>query len=683
MSVSRDNPLSIDVLEDYSGQPDIQGELKELVENIRSVDNANAGWARKQLRLIKERFGKRKKKRVPWVGASNVNIPLTDGVIRRWRPGIVSLVYDADPIAFFTARSNDDYEPARSAESFFTWLFTERMDTARDLARLADLIAARGHAYSREGWKYETERQARVVNVADLFPNGVEEFIAGQRMQEQQVAQQMLDAGQEAPPQRSPVDLVALRLANEYGMSLRDPEEAEQLSQAAQGILQGASFVRLVYEEIREDRPDWAAIDPLNVIVEQEGNPEQAPFVVVIHEYTRNGLRRAARDGQFLPRAVRAVLEKVDEQARGTDRTNRSGGAGGAAVRQQVRDFMHRRAGINRTHSQARETPRIPVWEGFCYLDLNGDGIKERCVLWYAPHQEVVLALYEYPMPFSEWPITLFQLEPHADRPVDSRGFPELLNEFNKLVNAYHNSRVDAGQILLAPVLQRTASSINYAQKIDWRPGQIFDVAQPGDIQPIAQDLRILGELIQEEQVTKREAETYIGTFDATLNQLNNPAERRTASEVNVITQLSANIFGLDSRIFQASMARSFQKIWKLWLEFGERETYFRVRGEPQPRLARKHEIDDEFDIVPAGSPSSTNKSFLLTNMKEMLPVVLQDQTGRFDAQELLKKYLQLIDYQLAQQIVRSPEQTAAAQQVMQAAQSLQGDEGQGPDMAV
>lgn len=663
MSLRRDNPISIEVLEDLT--PQLLPQIDPLVKQIRDVDNANSGWGRRQLEMIRSRFGKRRKKRVPWVGASNMNVPLVDGIVRRWRPGITSLILDANPVAFFVSRTSEQMDGARIAEQFFTWLFIEHMETPPELMRLVDLLATRGHVYAREGWKYTTEREARIAQVSQLFPQGVGQFLLESR-------NRLTSNPQPEQPQIDDEVLIARELAAEYDLRLDDPDEQPMLIEAARRILQGADKIRLVYERVECDRPDWQALDPINTIAERVGNPETAEFFVVLHEVTEDNLMRMARDGAFPEPSARAVLDRINESNRQDGPSgNRTGGAGGSMVRQQIKDFMDRRAGATRIDTDRKTTRRVTLWEVFCKLDVNGDGIKERCVLWYSPEFDVPLATYEYPMPFSEWPITLFKFEPHAETPTDSRGIPELLSELQKLVNAYHNARVDAAQIVLAPVMQRRTVSADFAQRIQWRPGAMIPVQQVGDIAPIPQDFRILTGLLQEEQFNQRLAESFIGTFDATINQLNQPTERRTAAEVNAITQLAQNVFGLDARMFQVSMARSFRKVWKLWLEFGPEQTFFRVTGEQTPRFARKSEIEDDFDITPAGTPSSTNRAFLLANMERILQIIISDQSGRFDVGALLESYFKLIDLNLAKAIVRSPEQTQAAQVVQNAASAL------------
>ena len=61
--------------------------------------------------------------------------------------------------------------------------------------------------------------------------------------------------------------------------------------------------------------------------------------------------------------------------------------------------------------------------------------------------------------------------------------------------------------------------------------------------------------------------------------------------------------------------------------------------------------------------------------MERILQIVINDQSGRFDVGKLLDKYFKLIDYNLAKDIVRSPEDTKAAQDVMKAAQAVTGEQ--------
>ena len=657
MAISRKNPISIDVLEAIAeiSAEDLEKQVKELVKNIEEVDQDLIGWLRKQAELVRLRLGDRRGRNIPWKNASNINVPLIDGIIRRWRPGVASLILDAEPVAFFTAQSKEDFDAARLAEQFFTYLVLTYMDATYPVIQLVDLIAWRGHAYTREGWKYETSREARVVPVDHLFPNGVEETIA----QMQQAAAQQ----QQEPP--SPEDIVVTALEQEYALDRADENEGPMLLASAQKILGGAQFIKLVYRTVAVDRPDWQPIDPLNVITPQNQDPERGEFFTIVHSMTRDELRAMAIDGHLPQGRVDRVLASKTmsgDEAAGTKTAD--------GQRTIIQNIMDRVAGkAQNSPNSGGKLNKIPIWEVYCKLDLNGDGERERCILWYAPKEKLVLTILDFPYPFETWPVTLYPFEA-APRPVDNRGIADMLRPLQKIVSAYHNARIDAAQIVLAPVLLMRVSGGNYRKSIKWQPGSVIPVGNTTDVVPLTQNLAILNGLLQEEQTNQRLAETYVGVFDATLTNLQQRGERRTAAEVNAIQGISSNIFGLDAKIFQVALSKSFTKIWQLFVDLGPTELFFRVTGEELPKIARKHEIVRSYDIRAAGTPANTNRSFQIAALERImsspltLPLV---QAGKVDGAELFRQWVTLVDYNVAKRIIMSPEQSANAQLIAQA----------------
>lgn len=617
-------------------------------------------WLNRQARLIKLRMGIREgTKTVPWNDSSNVSVPLTDGLIRRWRPGVASLILDAEPVAFFTAQEPDDFDAARAAEPFFHFLFLEEMQAVNPAVQLVDTLAWHGHVYTRQSWCYRTARQSRVVPVASLFPRGPVAYV-------EEITQAALaQSPGEDPP--SPVEIIALRLRDEY--DLTDPQEEPLLLESAARILNGEPYVKLIYRRIVEDRPDWQVISPLNVIVPQDQDPEDAEFFCIIHMLDEDALRGMAIDGHLPPDRVRAVLDQVSRK-----RAPTSDGSANA-VRDRIRDLMDRRAGRSGQQSE-REVGQFPIWEVYARIDIDGDGERERCVLWYAPDLNMPIALLDYVFPFDKWGITYYPFE-GARRPIDNRGIADMVKSLQRIVNGYHNMRIDASQMLLAPVLlARQGGAMNWKESVQWRPGAIIPVTSTEDVKPLVHDLRILTQLLQEEQSHQRLAETYVGVFDATLTNLLQSSERRTAAEVNAIQGLSASIFGLDARIFQTSLTRSLNQIWNLWLEFGPSETYMRVTGEA-PVPVKKSEIGRNFDIRAAGTPANTNRSFQIAALERAMQAIFSNplvlQSGRVDFSLLVERWLSLLDHNLARAIIRPPEEAAAVQTILQAAQGISG----------
>ncbi|MCI0354829.1 MAG: hypothetical protein L0099_07310 [Acidobacteria bacterium] len=670
MAVGRGSPMALEALTDLGGEEQLRASIEDLVLRIRAVDEQQRGWLDQQLRLEKMRYADRYPRDVPWRNASNTSVPLIDGIIRRWKPGIAALVLDAEPVAFMSPQEKTDVDAARLAEQFFDFLFRIHMNTPKEVMLLVDLIAQRGHAYAREGWRYRTARQVRIVNVADVFPGGVDVLV-------QAAATQQLQEGAEDPsaPQLDPVEVVMRALATEYELDPTNPVDGQMLADAATKIIAGATYVKLTYRRVVDDRPEWMALDPMNVIVPPDEDPEQARFFCVIEDMSPDDIRSRAIDGLYDAEATKRVLEKINEN------TEKVGGAGSSdRIRQVLRDVQNSRAGITERHGTTRNMKQLPstsVWEVFALLDVNGDGEQERCILYYAPEFEEVLGLVEYPFPFDSWPVTLFVLSGDKRRPIDVRGIPQMLKPFQKLINAFHNARVDASTILLAPMMQMRTTG-NAKRTINWRPGGVVPVQQVGDIAPISMDLRVLQGLLQEEQVNQRIAETYIGVFDATIQSLQG-RERRTAREIGAITDVSSSIFGLDAKLFMLSLSRSMNKVWDMYLEFGPPEMFFRVQGEELPKLAKKAEIGRQFDLRASGTPANTNKQFVLANVEHAMqilfssPVVLQ--SGLVDVGEVLKDWLKLLDFKMAGRFIRGPEQAAAVQQILQAAQ-ISGGEG-------
>lgn len=678
--IERTNPIGIEA----TGQvkPDLTPQIKELHERIRQADQDRRDWTKKQQVLIEQRRGIRKPKTVPWVGANNDNWPVTDGVIRRWKPGIISLVLDADPIAYFLAKRPEHIEPARSAQAFWHWKFGKIRDVRRTAFYLADLIAQHGLAYTHEGWDYHIERKCRVVRSEELFPGGVQAALDTVNQQITQANAQLIQAiqaGQADPstpqtPLMQPDEFVRETLITEYQLGDQG-NEMEQVEHATQAILQGAPYVKLYYHCVERDTVAWAAMSPLNVVVPSRcADVEYADFITIVFHMTADEIRAKVRDGVFTNEAAQRVIARMRTSRQG-DTTDRDADFDSttASARTSIQDILDDIDGVETRHSRS-EPGTEPIWKVYTRLDIDGDGIRERVILWYHAPTSTTLSITEYPFPFPEWPVTPYEFEHNDKRPYQARGIAEMLTVFQKQVNRLHNARLDAIQIVLSPMFAVRSVGGQINRNIRFRPGQFVPVQSPGDFAPVPHDVSGLYQFLQEENYTKTLAEQYVGVFDSSITDALSPAERRTATEVESINASVTNVFGQDATLFQTSFAKSMGKLWKLWVEFGPPEEYFRVTGEDQPRLARKYEIAHDYDIEPAGTPANTNKALALSRAREMIQLFAPDQTGLINKHYLYKNYFDLTDRELSKLIVRTESDAAAVQQILQAAQVAAGE---------
>lgn len=670
--IDRGNPTGIQATGEIP-QDAVTEQIKRLHRRIQDAESERTMWLDKQKKLIEQRRGIRKKKATPWPGANNDNWPITDGTLRRWKPGIVSLILDSDPVAYFWAKRPDHIDAARSTQDFFHWLFHDMEDVKYTATKLADYVGLHGLGVTHEGWDYHIERTCRVVPVKTLFPDGVEAAVeqmnAQIRIQNEQLAVAAVqNPDQELPPpmaELSPDQLVRTVLQTEYQL---DEVDEEQLAMATQKILAGAEYVKIYYMSVARDKPAWQAFSPLDVIFpSRTPDPEKGDYVALAYRMSEDDIRKMVRDGQFDGEAAEAFISKM-RQARAHQEANPFDGRFGGA-RGMITDELDSAEGLTTVGKHNAEPGLEVVWKVYCKLDVNGDGILERVVMWYAPKQAIVLAIHDYPFPFEEWPVTFYFFEKNDDRPYSSRGVAELLHTFQKQTNKLHNARLDAIQILLAPMFKVKSTGNQINRNIKFRPGQFIPVKDQNDFTPVQMDMQPLFHFLQEENFTKTLAEQYIGVFDSSLLQPTS-SERRTATEVEAITAQISSVFTLDATLFQASFARSLMKLWKLWREYGKDEVYFRVTGEEQPKLVRKSDIAYDYDIQPAGTPANTNKALALARSREALQLFAADMSGLINRHELYKNYFELTDRNLAKRIVRAPEEAALFQQMLSVVQA-------------
>lgn len=678
MSTIRGNPLHLQVTGNII-TPDLEGAVQDLWERVLEGDNARQEWIRKQEKLIRQRRGIRKRKVMPWPGANNHNWPLTDAIIRRWKPGMAALVSKADPITYFVPTKPEMVEAAPLAQKYFHWRFTTMDGVLKTVMELTENLAQYGVGYTRQGWDYRTEKNCRVVNVNYLFPNGVQAAVDQtneQLAQARAQAQEAIAAG-EAPPEvleqipqeKTAEQLVMEVLEDQYILRTDDPLEASQLAEATEKILDGASMVKFYYTTEVTDKPCWKSVDPLKVFYPPRNtDPDEAEYIGIIHQIHTDSLRKMALDGKLDPDAVDVLADKIEARSTGDpDRGDEFDQVAGSS-RSGIQQILDQSDGVSQ--GDVDEPNIATVIELYCHLDIDNDGLLERCVVWFHPETKMVLSLTPFTGPFKEWPVVKFEFEHTSTRHYSPRGIAELVTVFQGTVNKLHNSRLDAIQITLSPMLQKRSNAGRVERSIRFMPGAIIPVQTVGDIAPLQMDTSGLLQSLNEENVTKGLAEQYIGTFDpGVLSQ--NAQDRRTATEIEAVLSQTQTIFSNDADLFQAGMAKVFSQIWKYDNDLGREDLFFRVTGEEEPIQAKRHEIAFDFDIVPAGTPANTSQPLQLARVREAISMFINDPTGVVNKRQLYKRYFDLIDHNLGRIVIRDEQEAALFQQMQQAVAAM------------
>jgi len=629
MGLARKNPLSVRVL---GRIPVDEDRVSDLISEISTADEARAEWLNKQYALTRQRYGIREGKAAgPWPGSSDLRIPTQDKAIRRWKPKILSLVFDSQPIAYFRALEPGDVESAQAVEHFYDWLFRIHMEESlEECCYLADLIAHRGFGFLQISWDYRTEDETRLVELRDLVS------------EDQEISDE---------------DLAEL-LRAQYDL---DPEEIDPEMLAA---LRRGERVTLKFQTVVADRPRITARDPVQVVAPPRATSvADAPWICVQHVFDARTLQAMGRDERFDEAAVARVLEHVQgDKADGQAGRERQAPA---PLGPDEEALLDRHEGL----SVVEDLFNIEVWEIYTWVDAPE---RRRAVYWIHPASQTVLAAHPYVLPFHGWPLVRFDFEKTYRRWYGSRGISNMLSPLARAINKLHNARLDAIAIQLAPVFKWVAPAGVPPRSIRFAPGQFIPVSDLGDIAPLTNDLRNIPMYTQEEYQTRQYAEDYAGIYDSSLMNALNPTERRTATEVNYVAEQMQGSFSLDAKLFQQAMAEVHRMVWQLWYEFGRPEVYYRVMNEEAPRLFRKLDAAFNYDVVPVGTPANTNKAIELARAREALQLLAADQSGVIDRAELFKWYLSRLDYLLSKRVIRGTQEQQAAQVLLAAANEIQ-----------
>lgn len=648
----RPNLLGLDVLGLIRlGQSDDEQHraIARLITEGLSADGTRVSWFERQKALTKLRYGVRTKKDFPWPGCSNISIPVIDAQIRRYKPLLMRLLVESDPVVEFVGEDPEAIEAERVAEQEYNWLFRQNMNATEAMAYVVDLMCHRGFGFAQVGWEYRTEYECRIVDVASL----------------------LRQAGDQAPQDvAGMVQLIQLA----YDITPNDPKVIRNLQVAAQAALDGRPYVKIAWKRVVADRPAVWDRDPVQIIAPPRcPDIGQSEWVIVQHILSAREIQQRETDGFFVGgTASRITNDLLREKATGA-------GADGAwsttlSMERQLNDERERIWG-------GEDPENILVWECYHWHDFDGDGIPERVVTWLHPRTATSLGTRPYPYPFHRWPFVQFDFEKTCRRLHSPRGISGMLEGIQRVIDGTHNARLDAMAIRNAPVYQMPVVAGFKARNFRAVPGTVIETPMGASISPIVQDRSSFPESVNEENMLRMLAENYVGNFD---NAVMSPgsATRRTATEVNAAVSLAASTSSLDAILFQLAMRDLHTMVWELWLDLRPEVVSYKVQGldadNPEAKLitVQKGEIDKKFKLVPTGTIANTNRALELQTAEKALSFFANDQTGFINHYELVRWYLTLLDYRRARRVVNSPDQARELQVLRQAAAELQADPG-------
>mgnify|MGYP001002194250 CR=1 FL=1 len=257
---------------------------------------------------------------------------------------------------------------------------------------------------------------------------------------------------------------------------------------------------------------------------------------------------------------------------------------------------INRREGI----TCGSTTDEIVVWETY----VKDPKTEKWTVYTTSPlnHLEAVRPPMELPYRHGKLPFVDFPYEVKDKGWYSPRGVVEQLAPYEASLCKLWNEKHDAMTLFNRPLFS-SSQPIPNQSNLQLHPGSIL----PFDIRPIQQGNPPISwdqELIQ----TRQAAEQRIAVPDYGMNQVMSTRDRRTATEIESINQVSGSASDLRMRIFRHRLSQVYQMAWDLLLEFkSDSLTYFSAGRMVQ---IDKKLLTGGYRIRPRGSADGVNKSF-------------------------------------------------------------------------
>lgn len=210
------------------------------------------------------------------------------------------------------------------------------------------------------------------------------------------------------------------------------------------------------YDRIRRERECWDIKDIDYTYVQYNAENEQkAEYVVFEDYYTLPMLREMKVMGLLLPDV------DMDKVATAVEKTFDPKGTVKA---------RYEAAGIEAYHARLDSYP-IKCYEAWCKYDINKDDVREECVFMTMPDAGLFLAgkPLHCVSRIGKRPI---HIRSFLKRPgvIYGKSLPELVRHLHKEMNAIHNQRLNAGNMVIAPFFFYRAASGMDPRKIEVKP---------------------------------------------------------------------------------------------------------------------------------------------------------------------------------------------------------------------
>lgn len=219
------------------------------------------------------------------------------------------------------------------------------------------------------------------------------------------------------------------------------------------------------YEQVKRERARWILRDLDYVYIQFNAENEQrANYIIDEVYYTLPMLREMKADGYILPNIDMEVIKNSVEKTFDPQGTVKA---------------RYQALGLEAYYAQLDNYP-IKCYEAYLSYDINNDQRREECIFLTLPQQGLYLAGKPLhcvsKVGIRPWIIRSFLRRPGC---IYGKGIPELVRHLHREINAIHNQRIDAGNMVIAPFFFYRAASGFEPSEINVRPATGIPLDDP------------------------------------------------------------------------------------------------------------------------------------------------------------------------------------------------------------
>lgn len=342
--------------------------------------------------------------------------------------------------------------------------------------------------------------------------------------------------------------------------------------------MSGAAPLKVRWD-VQRERLEFDAVDPLYIVVPKGTvDYQSADRLTHIRQMSVDAYKRLGEPYKTDKETIQLIAGKGSSEA----------------DQGQKEEEKYSREGL--THCDDKD--QIVIWE--TYLRQKDGSIKVETYSPASPDTEIRPA-FTLALPYSDIPVFNFPMEIKDKGIYASRGVVERIAAHEVYLTRLWNEKADSMSFLNRPIFTHDGQAMNL-QNLRLTPGQIV----PNNLRKVDMG-NVPFDFDQESTSVRMIAEYQIGMPDFGTGQQLNTKERKTATEVNAISNLMSQSTDLRAWIFRRNLGKLYRQSWQLLQHFAKDKLarYYREQEvvEVDPKA-----LEGEYRIFPAGTADGWNK---------------------------------------------------------------------------